>query len=91
MTQASSFEDPKSYLYVVIDELRSFVDVKWLIAHCERAVICAIGSRCLAGAGLWVCGHADMRAFAIERLLFARSGWIVLSLVIMELYALLDS
>jgi hypothetical protein len=50
MTQASSFEDPKSYLYVVIDELRSFVDVKWLIAHCERAVIRATGSRCLAGA-----------------------------------------
>jgi hypothetical protein len=50
MTQASSFEDPKSYLYVVIDELRSFADVKWLIAHCERAVIRAVGSRYLAGA-----------------------------------------
>jgi hypothetical protein len=50
MTQASSFEDPKSYLYVVIDELPSFVDVKWPIAHCERAMICAMGSRCLAGA-----------------------------------------
>jgi hypothetical protein len=61
MTQASSFEDPISYLYLVIDELRSFVDVKWLIAHCERAVIRAIGSRCPAGAGLWVCGHASLR------------------------------
>jgi hypothetical protein len=52
MTLASSFEDPKSYLYVIIDELRSFADVKWPIAHCERAMIYAIGSRCLAGVTL---------------------------------------
>jgi hypothetical protein len=52
MTQASSFEDPKSYLYVVIDKLRSFIVVKWPIAYCERAMICAIGSKFLAGVAL---------------------------------------